>query len=502
LLPAFFDTISLQAKVNVGNADYNLVRMSISQLYVYPDPNSDYSIRLNIRKYNHEILDSLINLYYIETSFDRLELFPNLTEGFKALKFESYLSFDNGLRYIYTFDKFDSVYVSFGSDINYVEGSLAPTAIVNDTAYSFECGINLTGSSTYSLDPFASRLELHFEGGLIAGFLSEAYDLSSGENTISTNQVYIPSDLIGKELTPRLILSGDEYGSPRTDTILFGDETIMVDKKTDIDPSDAEIYVFGETIPVPLVGLGAIFDPFSIVLENPVTGTNDIVGLQSATVVIKDRYGNIISPDEVLSIGESGFYLENQIITQSSIVDNRLKSNFNDYILPNDIGGLLFGFKAVLLDDISLDGFNMSLDSRDIKAKFIAGQYINQIIPVVGDSSEVMLLEVDMVVLESGIENSLMTRNNPFNPNDGPAEIAYELSENTAVDLTIYTLTGEKVYETTFGEGMIGGMMGSNIIIWSGENDEGRLVLNGVYVAVIAPHNTSKTYKLKIAVMK
>ncbi|MFH2035037.1 MAG: hypothetical protein ABIJ45_01440 [Candidatus Zixiibacteriota bacterium] len=501
ILPAFMDTISLQFEINANSSFGNIIHVSVSKLYVYPDESYNYPQILDMKTYSLELTGNVVDLSYFETSFSRLEQVPNLQAGYKSLMFKTSIYFENGLRYQTELDKFDSLYVGFQSDIEYVEGSLAPRTVFNDTAYSFEVKINLLGNTTYSLDPFASRLELHFEGGLLAGYMGDYYNMTSGENTIATSQIYIPSMLIGKELSPRLILAGNEFGTSRTDTILFGDETIMVDRKTDVDPSDAEIYIIGDELPDPLVKEGTTVEPFVFSLTNPVTGTEDIAGFQSAIITVRDRYDNIVSPDDILVLEESGIYFNNNLVTQSDILDDRLRLRLNNFVLPNNMVST-FVFKVLLKDEILLEGFNISLDSRDIHTMFIAGQYNNQTIPVVGDSSGILLLEADLVIIKSGLEKSLMIKNNPFNPYDGPAEIAYELNENTGVDLTIYTLTGEKVYETSFRAGGNGGSMGINIVTWTGENDEDRMVLNGVYVAVIAPHNTDKTYKLKIAVMK
>ena len=74
---------------------------------------------------------------------------------------------------------------------------------------------------------------------------------------------------------------------------------------------------------------------------------------------------------------------------------------------------------------------------------------------------------------------------NPFNPGTGQTtRFQYTLSNDSDVEMHIYSLSGTKVYEAHRQRGNRGGSKGFNgDITWDGRNKEGNTVANGVYVA-------------------
>jgi hypothetical protein len=74
---------------------------------------------------------------------------------------------------------------------------------------------------------------------------------------------------------------------------------------------------------------------------------------------------------------------------------------------------------------------------------------------------------------------------NPFNPGAGQTtRFQYTLSNDSDVEMHIYSLSGTKVYEAHRQRGNRGGSKGFNgDITWDGRNKEGNTVANGVYVA-------------------
>ena len=80
------------------------------------------------------------------------------------------------------------------------------------------------------------------------------------------------------------------------------------------------------------------------------------------------------------------------------------------------------------------------------------------------------------------------------------------LKENTNVHFRIFTLTGALVWSASFSESDPQGMKGLhsseyNGVVWDGRNDDGRMVLNGVYILVMDT-GYGDIGKTKIAVVK
>jgi hypothetical protein len=97
---------------------------------------------------------------------------------------------------------------------------------------------------------------------------------------------------------------------------------------------------------------------------------------------------------------------------------------------------------------------------------------------------------------------------NPFQPggdkiNGQGTHFAYNLPEAAAGELKIFTLLGELVWQTSFSEIDRAGNKGFHRfdIFWDGRNGADKLVLNGVYIAMLRV-NGGKTYTTKVAVLK
>lgn len=94
---------------------------------------------------------------------------------------------------------------------------------------------------------------------------------------------------------------------------------------------------------------------------------------------------------------------------------------------------------------------------------------------------------------------------NPFHPGEAPTTIAYKLSDNAAVTLKIFTLTGGLVLKADFQEGGQGGTEGLNEFTWDGRNGSGDLVSSGGYILLIEAKGKGETLHVmrrKIAVVR
>jgi hypothetical protein len=98
-------------------------------------------------------------------------------------------------------------------------------------------------------------------------------------------------------------------------------------------------------------------------------------------------------------------------------------------------------------------------------------------------------------------EEGLVNYPNPFRAGRDLSFLEYTLSSDAGVRLTIYDMMGQRVFERSYSQGEEGGVSGFNRISWEGRNDDGVVVGNGGYVAVLEATNGTKLRR-KIAVKK
>jgi flagellar hook assembly protein FlgD len=104
-------------------------------------------------------------------------------------------------------------------------------------------------------------------------------------------------------------------------------------------------------------------------------------------------------------------------------------------------------------------------------------------------------------------ERAFLNSPNPFGePSKETTLFIYYLSEQSNVSFRIYTLTGELVWTSSYGENDPQGMEGlhsaaAHSVTWDGRNDHGLKVLNGVYVLVMET-GYGDVQMTKIAVVK
>jgi hypothetical protein len=272
-----------------------------------------------------------------------------------------------------------------------------------------------------------------------------------------------------------------------------------------VEASFAELVVGAVGGGGPLVVGAATRELFSLNLRCNTSNPLDTLELRSITMRFTDGRDRAISPEKVLLPDSTGFYSGDNLLTTASAQDNRLITDFDMFRLESGSTATIV-FRARFCDVIEIEDFKINIDSRDIRAVFATGPRINQAVPVRGEHEQVLSLGLTFVVVHpvaGDLESSITAQNNPFNPSTGADTIAYYLDMDANVTMAIYTLTGEKVYETTFNAGSEGGTGDkTNKVAWDGKNDEGEDVMNGVYIVYIRPDYSCKPGKLKIAVLK
>lgn len=95
-------------------------------------------------------------------------------------------------------------------------------------------------------------------------------------------------------------------------------------------------------------------------------------------------------------------------------------------------------------------------------------------------------------------ENSFVSYPNPFDPNRQNTIIEYLLTQNEKINLIIYDMSGQIVYDWTFYPGDKGAKQGINRISWNGRNEQGDLVANGLYFAYLRKGDENEMTKIMV----
>ncbi|MBD3257554.1 hypothetical protein GF377_03900, partial [candidate division GN15 bacterium] len=238
---------------------------------------------------------------------------------------------------------------------------------------------------------------------------------------------------------------------------------------------------------------------FSLRLINP--GLSSVTNARIETIVlfVRDRQGRPLDVRRVIEVGSAGFYNGEERVARATAGADRLNLLFDDLVVAADETKDL-EFRARTKAGAGED-FVLTLDAEDITATFASGPLMGTPVLVAGTEGDDLLNEVYTSVSRT-LDGSFIVRNNPYDPLSGPAEFQYNLTDASSLTFRILTLSGEVVYSRDLARGDAGTEAGLHSIEWNGRNDEGYLVLNGVYVAVLIAEETGEDARLKVAVLK
>ncbi|MBN1155155.1 hypothetical protein JXB12_09590 [candidate division KSB1 bacterium] len=154
----------------------------------------------------------------------------------------------------------------------------------------------------------------------------------------------------------------------------------------------------------------------------------------------------------------------------------------------------------------SVENFMVQIDSaRSLSIEEAYTTTIPNIIDEFNNSGSNFSIKSDFITLMSdNLKESFGNYPNPFGNSSRPnTHFTYYLKQNTNVRVKIYTLLGELVWSASYKAIDLQGQAGSHDgdITWDGRNDNGDIVLNGVYIAYISTdygdHATTKIAVLK-----
>jgi len=254
----------------------------------------------------------------------------------------------------------------------------------------------------------------------------------------------------------------------------------------------------GETA-VPVLGLR---------LENRGEEGRDLILLQGLKLRFLDRSGKDLPPNRVAARIWAAPYGNSDVVvgeTTSVPAENPVFLPFaSDTLAGGDVDSI------VIYVDVArgakVRDFMVSLASAsDVQAVDAeSGTHV-----LIGDAdgrpkSDLNINSDFAVLVAADLSSSFGCYPNPFGwGNRATTTIVYYLNKATTVDLAVYTIMGELVWEKHFKptdpQGQAG--MHDGDVVWDGRNGAGMPVLNGVYVVRIAT-GTGESAITKVAVAR
>ena len=156
--------------------------------------------------------------------------------------------------------------------------------------------------------------------------------------------------------------------------------------------------------------------------------------------------------------------------------------------------------------DPSVSSFKLHLESDDITARAVIGGIVEQFVDVVWPDGEEFILETaPLATLSDEFLSSAKVSQNPYLATEGNLRIGYNLLSNATINVTVYNINGDVVWEFQANPGNGSGSAGQHFddtaVIWDGRNSSGDRVLSGVYYIIMDNTTSGQTAKLKVAVV-
>lgn len=149
-------------------------------------------------------------------------------------------------------------------------------------------------------------------------------------------------------------------------------------------------------------------------------------------------------------------------------------------------------------DQPALNDFTLYIDSLSLSASYQTAVGPRPV-PITASFAQKLVIQEKFTLVPSSLTESFFAYPNPFSPAQEVSTIVYNLTAAKAATLTIYTLAGEEVLSREIPAPA--SVAEPVQIPWDGRNNDGKVVLNGVYIAVLAVDGEGEI-RTKIAVVK
>ncbi|MGD8921619.1 MAG: FlgD immunoglobulin-like domain containing protein, partial [Candidatus Zixiibacteriota bacterium] len=223
--------------------------------------------------------------------------------------------------------------------------------------------------------------------------------------------------------------------------------------------------------------------------------------MKTITLDFKDLDGQPLRARSVLEVGNCGLFLDDQKIAAATAGEDKLILYFDNFdIAASETRSVVL--RLSFLGSLATS-FRITMDTGAVEAEFIDPRVKLTQVPIITDSTGAMVINTSFASTGRTLQSSFLIENNPFDPTRDPARFSYVLSEPSAVELRIFTVTGELVHTQKLSLGAEGTSAGEQQFIeWDGRNDDGTMILNGIYVAQLYVRATDEQAQMKVAVVK
>ncbi len=153
---------------------------------------------------------------------------------------------------------------------------------------------------------------------------------------------------------------------------------------------------------------------------------------------------------------------------------------------------------VTLVEQPAASDFVLYLDSLSFSASYETAVGARAV-PIAASFAQRLVIEQMFTLVPSALTESFFSFPNPFSPLHEQATIVYNLSTAKSAKLKIYTLAGEEVITKDIPAPA--SITEPVQVLWDGRNGNGQIVLNGVYIAVLAVDGEAEI-RTKIAVVK
>ena len=247
-----------------------------------------------------------------------------------------------------------------------------------------------------------------------------------------------------------------------------------------------------------LVGKNMTADLFSLSMSNT-SNVTDITVTQ-ISLEFSGEQGGPITLSDLLDENETAFLEDGGPIGTATLSGNQLILTLSGMtIAPTQTRRIVF---QAGITGSSISGFTVALDRDNIGAYFSEGSSIGDRAPIISSITDQLLVNESYTIRGGTLSESFVIKDNPFDPTENPAVFSYALSRASGVEFEIFSLIGERVYRHDIPAGQSGTSAGRHTLEWNGLNDEGRQVLNGVYIACLRAVALGEEAKIKVAVVK
>ncbi len=239
-----------------------------------------------------------------------------------------------------------------------------------------------------------------------------------------------------------------------------------------------------------LLAAGGSYDMLRLNFD--VVGKSDEPYLKYIDVALRDRTGEGVDPAVLIASANLRYNSSSDIA--GVVTGDHYRFNLGAGTGLPEVAVLSITLRS---DPTLLDAV-LYLDSTSFAAEYIAPAGAKSV-PVTARFASRLVIEQDLTLVPTALEQSFFSYPNPFSPLTGQATIAYTSSVAKPATLNIYTLTGEEVLSRSLpapasaNEPMT--------VVWDGRNAEGAIVLSGIYIAVLTVEGMPEV-RTKIAVVK